>query len=269
MSDTTPNPIAKKTVVYTMPGVDAVTVRRDVEYHTADTGALAMDVYYPPGAAAGGAVPAVVLIAGYPDPGLRKMLGCPFKEMGSSVSWARLLAASGLVAITYTNHTPADVHLLLAHVRRRAGTLGIDESRLGVWASSGNVPLALSLLMRDAEAPLRCAVLMYGYTLDLDAAAAVANAATTFHFANPGAGRSMTDLRADIPMFVARAGRDETPGLNDTLDRFVTAALVHNLPLTLVNHADGPHAFDLLHDSDTSRNIVRQVLAFMRLHLLE
>ena len=52
------------------------------------------------------------------------------------------------------------------------------------------------------------------------------------------------------------------------LDRFVTAALSRNLPLTLVNHADGPHAFDLLHDSARTREIVGQVIAFLRFHLL-
>jgi hypothetical protein len=30
----------------------------------------------------------------------------------------------------------------------------------------------------------------------------------------------------------------------------------------------GPHAFDVLHDSETSCEIVRQILAFLRLHLL-
>ena len=58
------------------------------------------------------------------------------------------------------------------------------------------------------------------------------------------------------------------PGLNDSLDPFAAAALAHNLPLTLVNHRDGPHAFDLLHDSATSRDIVRYALAFMWSHLL-
>ena len=57
------------------------------------------------------------------------------------------------------------------------------------------------------------------------------------------------------------------PGLNDALDRFVTEGLARNLPLTLVNHPDAPHAFDLMHDSDTSREIIRRALAFMQFHL--
>jgi hypothetical protein len=56
--------------------------------------------------------------------------------------------------------------------------------------------------------------------------------------------------------------------LNETLDRFVAAALTGNLPMTLVNHPSGPHAFDLFHDSDESREIVRQTLAFLQFQLL-
>ena len=64
-----------------------------------------------------------------------------------------------------------------------------------------------------------------------------------------------------------RAGRDEFPHLNETIDRFVIKALARNLPVTLVNHAEAPHAFDLLQDSETSREVIRQILAFLRFHL--
>jgi len=44
----------------------------------------------------------------------------------------------------------------------------------------------------------------------------------------------------------------------------VSAALRRNLPITLVNHATGPHAFDTMEDSQTSRAIVKSVLEFVR-----
>ena len=43
--------------------------------------------------------------------------------------------------------------------------------------------------------------------------------------------------------------------------------LIENLPITFVNHAEGPHAFDLFDDSRASRDIVRQTLRFLRQHL--
>ena len=65
---------------------------------------------------------------------------------------------------------------------------------------------------------------------------------------------------------VVRAGQDQTPGPNAALDRFVTGALARNLPLTLVNHSTGPHAFDIYDGSEASRATIRAVVAFLRLH---
>jgi hypothetical protein len=133
--------ISKKRVVYTMPGIDVVTVRRDEPYRTSDEGPLTIDLYYPPDSKSGARTPAVIFVTGFSDVGARKMLGCSLKEMGSYVSWGQLTAASGLVAITYTNREPAtDVHAVLQHLRQNAASLNIDENRVGVWACSGHVP---------------------------------------------------------------------------------------------------------------------------------
>jgi len=262
--------ITRMPVVHRMAGMDAVRVRRDVEYGTSGTGALTMDLYYPPDLRGGPRTPAVVFVMGYSDVGARRMLGCAFKEMESFISWARLVAASGLVAVTYaTGENPAaDARALLRHVRRDTAALGVDEHRIGLWACSGHVPNALSVLMEAEREFLKCAALCYGYMLDADGSTAVAEAARTLRFVNPAAGKSIDDLPDDVPLFVVRAGRDGTPLLNESIDRFVARALGRNLPVTLVNHAPAPHAFDLFHDSDASREIIRQVLGFLRFHLL-
>ena len=269
MSQDTPQEhISKMRVVYTLPGLDAVTVRRDEPYLAADTGALTMDLYYPPDSQRAGRTPAVIFVTGYNDAGAQRMLGCRMKEMGAYISWGQLAAASGLVGITYTNSDPAaDVHAVVRHVREHAASLGIDETRIGVWACSGNVPNALAVLMRGGQDYLKCAVLCYGCMLDLDGSSRIADASRQFGFVNPPAGKSVEDLPPDLPLFIARAGRDQMPGLNDALDRFLAGALACNLPLTFVNHASGPHAFDLVDDSDTSREIVRRILAFLQFHL--
>jgi hypothetical protein len=267
--ETRQNDISKKKVVYQIPGMDAVTIRRDVQYRETDTGTLTMDIYYPSGWKSGAQVPAVVIVTGYPDLGFEAVVGCKFKDMGSSVSWGQLIAASGLAAITYTNREPAaDLHSLLDYVRQNSESLGIDETGIGLWSSSGNVPLALSVLTGEAQECLKCAVLCYGYMLDLDGATGVAEVAKTVGFANPCAGSLVDDLPKRIPLFIARAGQDELPHLNETLDRFLFKALTCNLPITFVNHAAAPHAFDLLHDSEDTREIIKQILAFMKFHLL-
>jgi acetyl esterase/lipase len=262
------NELTKKCVVYKMPGVDAVTTRPDVVFASRGGEALTLDLYNPPSRGAGDPLPAVVIVAGYPDLGVQRILGCKFKDMGSTVSWARLMAASGLAAIAYANREPAsDVQTLLRYIRANGASLGIDASRIGLWASSGNVPLALSLLSRDAEYRARCAVLCYGYMLDLEGGTGVAEAAARWKFVNPCAGKSISDLRRDVPLFLARAGNDATPGLNEGLDRFVAAALERYLPITLVNCPSAPHAFDLFSDTEASRAAIRQILAFLRFHL--
>ena len=260
--------ISKKRVVYQIPGVEAVTMRRDVEYRATDAGALTMDLYYPPDAKSGARIPTVVFVSGYSDVGFQKMLGCKLKEMGSYISWGQLTAASGLVAITYSATEPiTDLHALLQSVRQNAAGLGIDENRIGVWACSGNVPNALSALMQEANDYLKCAVLCYGLMLDLDGSTNVAQAAKMFGFVNPCAGKSVEDLPPDLPLFIVRAGQDN-PQLNETIDRFLVKALSGNLPVTFANHHAAPHFFDVMHDSEASREIIRQILAFMRFHLL-
>lgn len=271
MSQETPrHDITKKKVVYQMPGADAVTIRRDVEYRLTDAGALTMDIYYPPHAKSESRTPALIFVSGYSDLGFQKMLGCKLKEMESYISWGKLTAASGLVAVTYAtgNEPAADIQAVLQYVRQNAAALGVDANRIGLWACSGNVPNALSVLMDETRDYLKCAVLCYGLMLDLEGATSVAEAARQWRFVNPCAGRSVADLAPDVPLFVVRAGRDETPHLNETMDRFVSQALTYNLPITVVNHPTAPHAFDIMLDSRATREIIRQILAFMRSHLL-
>lgn len=268
--DSQPDHISKKRAVYTMPGVDAVTVRRDQVYRVTGADALTMDLYYPPDSKNGARTPAIIFVTGFPDDGAQQRIGCKQKEMGSYISWAQLAAASGLVAITYTNREPAtDVPAVLQHARQNAAALDIDENRIGVWACSGSVPNALSLLMQDAQDRVKCAVLCYGYTLDSDGSTSVADAARQWGFVTPCAGKSVGDLSREMPLFIARAGQDQMPGLNKTLDRFLAVALACNLPVTFVNHSMAPHAFDLFDDSETSREIIRRMLAFLRFHLLQ
>jgi fermentation-respiration switch protein FrsA (DUF1100 family) len=272
MSDTR-HEIARRAVVYRMAGSDAVIVQRDLAFHAGDHGSLVMDVYRPPGATSGVPLPAVIIVVGFSEakPG---PLGCAFKDMEWSVCWGRLIAASGMTAIFYANREPvADLRALLVHVRANAAALGVDPDRLGLFATSGNVPVALAALMEDGHEGqdererLRCAVVSYGFTLDVDGATAVADASAQWGFVNAAAGKTAGDLPSAVPLLVVRAGRDQFAGLNDALDRFVAQALARNLPLTVVNHPTGPHSFDLLDDTDASRIVIRQMLAFLRVQL--
>ena len=265
----TDEPIWKKRVVYAIAGMARTPVRKDLVYRTTAAGPLTLDLYAPQDQ--GHRPPVVVLVAGYNDAGFEKVFGNRFKETDMVVSWAQLLAASGLAAVTYTNREPAaDLEAVLQHVGAHAESLGVDGERIGLWATSGNVPVALSALMHGptrAAVSLRCAALLYGYMLDLDGATGVAEAAQAFRFTNPNAGKSLDDLPPELPLFVVRAGQEQFPQLNESIDGFFAKALADNRPITLVNHATGPHAFDLLDDSETSRQIITQTLDFLKASL--
>lgn len=260
--------LAAKTVLYTMPGMDDVIVRRDEPYKNTDSGALTMDLYYPPSMSPDTLLPAVVLVFGYSDAGYPNVLGCKFKEMGMCISWAKLFAASGIVAILYTNQQPPeDAAAVMQFVQDNADRLGIDRSRIGLWSASGNAPLGLSMLMQPGREYLKCAVFCTGFMMDLDGRTGVADMQRTYRFSNPCEGRSADDVRSDVPMLMVRAGQDQFHGVNESLDNFLIQALRRDLPVTLVNHAGAPHGFELYLDDETTHEIVRQVLRFVQFHL--
>ena len=242
-----------------LPGMDAVGVRRDIAYTRPADSELTLDVYYPPDRTASDTTPAVIFVSGFPG---------AVKRIGSFVSWAELMAASGLVAITCATRDPvADMEAVLAYVREYAASLRVDPGRVGLWACSGHVPNALALLAHPERGYLKCAALCYGYMLDVDGSTVVADAARKHGFANPASGHAFEDLPRDTPLCLVRAGLDELPGLNPALDAFLAQAVRDNRPVTFVNHATGPHAFDVADDSPATRDVIRQVLAFMKCHL--
>jgi acetyl esterase/lipase len=249
--------------VLSIPGMDEVIVRRDLPFAAADGGAaLAMDLYLPPAPRADGRRhPLTLFPFGFP----KSRFG---KEMGTYTSWARLLAASGIAAAVHTYRNPVgDFDALVAHLREHGASLGIDATRLALWACSGNVPTALTILLRRAPGDdlIRGAALNYGLMLDLDGTTNVADAAAKLGFL-PCAKTSLDDLRSDLPLLVTRAGKD-APAINHTIDGFVRLAIARNHPLTFINHATAPHAFDLFDDTEATREVIRQIVRFLTITL--
>ena len=258
---------ARRRVLYSPTGTERVQVERDLPFPGSGGAVLRLDLYRPPALPAGARCPVVLLPERVPDDGFERVVGCRFKEMGSVVSWATLIAAAGMAAVACSPRNPsADAEALVDYLQGAAPALSLNGARIGLWASSGHVPLALWLLSRTREtgAPLTCAALCYGYTADLAGHTAVADAALLYRFSNPGAGMAARDLLPNEPLLIVRAGRDEMPGLNACLDAFVSAALARNLPVTLHNVPSAPHAFDLTSDTPATRRAIALVLEFLR-----
>jgi len=257
------HPITSKPVLYHVEGAESIAVHRDIQYGEHAAIPLTLDLYEP--ALSSESAPIVVLVTGYPDVGVPQRLGCAFKDMAMWTSLGRILAACGIAAVGYTSaRPPEDIDMLLEYLAEHAQSLGIDAHRVGLWATSGHVPTALGALARHTSRRIQAAVLSTGFTLDL-AGSAVVNAAATYGFALPAV--TIDDVPADVPLFVARAGRDENGGLNETLDRFIAAALARNWPLTVLNHANARHAFELNDRTEITNYAIQAMIDFTRFWL--
>jgi len=267
MENITPsrNEITTKALVYHTPETARVKIQSNLEYRIVNGRSLTLDVYLQPDSD-GSPKPAVIFVSGYSDIGFERMLGCKLKDMESYVSWGKLAASVGFIGITYSAVEPVtDTIELLEFVKQNSASLRIDPQRIGIWSCSGNSPNALSLLIENRDA-FRFAVFLYSVMMDLDGNDGTAQMSRQVGFVNPCVGRSIEDLPSEVPLFIVRAGQDAMPRLNETLDRFLSKTVSRNFSVTFVNHPTAPHAFDILDDSDTSREIIKSTLSFMRFH---
>jgi acetyl esterase/lipase len=232
------NPTPGRDVALQLPGMHLAKVRRNLVYKPG----LRLDVYRPRRAT--GRLPAVLFVHG------RTGLASP-KDRGQFVGWGQLAAASGLVGVTF-NHLddPADVAKAIRYVRANGARLGIDGTRLCVVGYSAGVQPAMMTALKETQGRLRCAVAYYG---SLDAELAQLS--------------PREYLRADsLPVLVAKAGAD-VAWVNESIDAFVARASTLAAPVELVVHETGPHVFDVAKPDARTRAIMRQTLAFLRLHL--
>ena len=74
-------------------------------------------------------------------------------------------------------------------------------------------------------------------------------------------------LMAAVEVVADKATRERYPPELGLADRLVAAMLTTNRPVTCVNFAAAPHAFELFHDTLETREVIRQMMRFARFHL--
>lgn len=263
-------------VVYSMPQMKHVTVRKDVIYKTVGGAELKADLYYPPDCDTA-PKPAVIFVHGEARPDLMERA----KDWGQYVSWGQLAAASGFVGITFTHRSvegltklaevARDVQDLIEHVREHADRYGIDADRICIWTCSAGGPVGLYAALAPGAKYVRCAVAYYAFMdlqhLDGWLGQPIPSEVTAEILTEYSPLHRMQTNPAPPPMLVVRAGSDVVPQLNHSIDRFLAEAVNRNLPLWFVNAPEAPHAFDIREATDWSRAIIEQTLAFMHVHM--
>ena len=257
--------ITKETVAYYIPEMDDIEISRDMVYYRENNNELNVDIYYPKADRA----PLVIFVFGYSDETITKMVGSKLKNMDQYISWSRLIAASGMVAAVYeTNHPEKDIFELIKYLRKNAERLNIDANRIAIWSCSGNVPVALSAIARNEDNLIKCAVFYYGFMLGDNNFAS--DGAKQVGFTVPE-GIKLNQVSPDIPQLIVRAGMDEVPNVNNSIDHYINDALANNKSITFVNHNQAPHAFEILdkknEDNKNTIEIIKKTVNFIKFHL--
>lgn len=256
-------------IVCTAPASETFSRVGDVAYRLIDGDALKLDVYRP--ARAPAPLPTVVLIHGDGSPDVIRDI----KDWGQYISWGELLASTGIAAVTFNHRSShrgtrpydvaSDIDAALNYIASNSEEWNLDPSRLGLWACSLGVPFAMRVAFNGSPS-LRCLAALYGPMEVMPSPDVTESDAedTRREFSPLHRLRSGSELP---PLLIARAGRDQFPRLNDSIDAFVMLALAQNREIDLLNHPSGSHGFDVQNDCRRSRDVIEAILNFYRKHL--
>jgi dienelactone hydrolase len=238
--------LLRQKAVLELPGMNAVKVDTGVVFSSDGGRSLKFDLFHPAPAktaaktktASPTKAPLVIFVngVGIDDP--------PLRRWGIYQSWGRLVAVSGMAAVTHDcrrDATREDLEALVSHLRQNATRYGIDPDDIAIWACSANLREGSRYALNPANTHVKAAVFYYG-------------------------GIDTTYFRTDLPILVGRAGLDNS-FTNTGLDNWVWRALRRNATVSSINVPNGRHGFDLFDAEETSREAVRATLAFLRANL--
>ena len=256
-------------LVVSVPGMERVRVRLNITYTQTDDSLVRMDVYEPLDVPRGERRPAVIYVHG--GTGVRYRP----KDWGGFQARGRLVAASGFVGIVFTHRVgfpdmslrrgAQDVAAAIDYVHRNAATLGVDPERMCLVVYSAGGPLMTPYLI-DAPRHIRCVVGVVPFMdmRDMEFHRQLETAETLNEFSPV---LRVSASTRPLPLLIVRAGKDEIPDVNKSIDQFVPSALAANYPFAVVNHPEGGHGFETQHRSERTKEMIAQTLEFLRYHL--
>lgn len=262
--------LPQKRIVYQIPEMEDVVCHKGIIYQSTNGLDLKADIYLPPEVGENEIYPVVILVNDYPDSVINEYWGRDQKDMELFVSWAELIAASGMVAVTYqTQFSHSESDSLISFLARNADEYCIDINRMAVFGASANT-LAAQSLMQNKDYNIKCAILYYGILLTPDKKyySEIDSSANMYGFYWSDL-RKITEIPENIPLFVTRAGKDQFKIVTETTEHFVSEAMKSNAQLIYINYPDGQHDFDILDNTKDSKSIIRQTVEFLKTYLIE
>jgi dienelactone hydrolase len=256
-------------VVFELAGMNDVIVRKNLPYLNTSDSTLKMDIYYPPDFDFKSKIPAVIIVYGYKNEAQIKLTGNQLRKWSWYISWCKIIAASGMAAIVYETVNPEnDLISLLKYINSNADNLKIDVTHIGAYACSANSVTALANILNNSDSFFKCAVVYYGIflTTDFKYLLLIDSLSQNMGFVTPRLSEPAS-WKKDVPLMIVHAGKDFVPHTNESLSGFVEKAINQNLPITLINYADGLHGFDAYNDNETTRLIIKNTLEFWKFHL--
>jgi len=226
--------------VLQLPGMEQATEDTGLVFLRGRDRSLRFNLYKPPPTMAKTAGPLPVVVFANGVGGNETAL----RDWGIYRSWGRLVAVTGMAAVTHDSRPEtavADLDSLVRYLRGNGGRLGIDPENIAIWACSANVRSGSAYALDPAHPWVKCAVFYYGFI-------------------------DTTQTRPDLPILVARAGLDGS-WINVPLTTYIQRSVERNAAITVLNLPNAHHAFDLVDDNDASRDAVRTTLAFLERNL--
>lgn len=251
-----------------LPGTDAVTIRRGLDYTGTAHRRKRMDVYLP--MHGGRPHPVVVLV----HTATRSDLDIPPTEWNNNISRARLLAASGFAVAVFNHelryypmrpqlHAP-DLLRVLEYLRAHAPELGIAADRTCITAYGDGAPL-LSTFMQESPPQVRCLVMFYPLVDIREPRFVAADEPEETKSAYSPLIQLARHAARVPPLLILGAARDAADNVAD-LQRMERVARGFQARLELRMHP-GAAAFDVAEPNAATTELLQNWLQFLRQHL--
>jgi hypothetical protein len=253
-------------VLFELPNMDKVIVKKDIVYQNIADSTLKMDIYYPPNYEFQKKIPAIIIVYGCTNEGQIKLIGNQFRNWSVHISLCKIIAASGLAAIIYETVDPEnDIISLTKYIKSNHDKLSIDDDNIGAFACSSNTPVAITNILNASTNIFKCAVVYYGIFLTKELEK-LPQIDSVFGFQNPRLSEPI-NWNKNVPLYIVKAGLDNDPYAFRSLLDFYNNTINQNLPVTLINYPNGQHGFDFLNDNDTTKMIIKNTLNFWKFYL--